>query len=175
VSFTDAMRQGKVNFIEEETTAIPHLLNVARYSYYSHSAIFVEVEVDEDLGQICVRRVVSAIAGGRVISLKTATSQISGAIVWGISMALEEESVLDHNLGRFMNHNLAEYHVAVNADIHAIEVIFVEEYDEVVTPLGAKGLGEIGIVGVPAAISNAIYHATGKRVRDFPITLDKLL
>ena len=83
--------------------------------------------------------------------------------------------MLDHNLGRFMNHNLAEYHVAVNADIHDIEVIFVPEPDEVVNPLGAKGLGEIGIVGVPAAISNAIYHATGKRVRDFPITLDKLL
>jgi len=175
VSFTEAMRQGGVNFIEEETTAIPNLLNQARYAYYSHSAVFVEVEVDEDLGQICVRRVVSAIAGGRVISLKTATSQISGAIVWGISQALEEESVLDHNLGRFMNHNLAEYHVAVNADIHDIEVIFVPEPDEIVNPLGAKGLGEIGIVGVPAAISNAIYHATGKRVRDFPITLDKLL
>jgi len=175
VSFTEAMRQGGVTYIEEETTAIPNLLNQARYAYYSHSAVFVEVEVDEDLGQICVRRVVSAIAGGRVISLKTATSQISGAIVWGISQALEEESVLDHNLGRFMNHNLAEYHVAVNADIHDIEVIFVPEPDEVVNPLGAKGLGEIGIVGVPAAISNAIYHATGKRVRDFPITLDKLL
>jgi len=175
VSFTAAMRQGEVNYIEEETTAIPNLVNQLRYAYYSHSAVFVEVEVDEDLGQICVRRVVSAIAGGRVISLKTATSQISGAIVWGISMALEEESVLDQNLGRFMNHNLAEYHVAVNADIHDIEVIFVPEHDEIVNPLGAKGLGEIGIVGVPAAISNAIYHATGKRVRDFPITLDKLL
>lgn len=175
VSFTDAMRHGEVTYIEEETTAIPNLLNQMRYAYYSHSAVFVEVEVDEDLGQICVRRVVSAIAGGRVISLKTATSQISGAIVWGISMALEEESVLDHNLGRFMNHNLAEYHVAVNADIHDIEVIFVPEHDEIVNPLGAKGLGEIGIVGVPAAISNAIYHATGKRVRDLPVTIDKLL
>jgi xanthine dehydrogenase YagR molybdenum-binding subunit len=98
-----------------------------------------------------------------------------GGIVWGIGMALEEESVLDHALGRFMNHNLAEYHVPVNADVHNIEVIFVEEQDEVVNPLGAKGLGEIGIVGVAAAIANAVYHATGVRVRELPITLDKVL
>ncbi|OUJ74218.1 xanthine dehydrogenase family protein molybdopterin-binding subunit [Hymenobacter crusticola] len=175
VSIIEAMRQGEVNFIEEETTALPNFLKQMKYARNSHSAVFVEVEVDEDLGQICVRRVVSAIAGGRVISPKTARSQILGGVVWGISMALHEESVLDHNLGRFMNHNLAEYHVAVNADIHDIEVIFVEEHDDIVNPLGAKGLGEIGIVGVAAAVGNAIYHATGKRVRDFPITLDKLL
>ncbi|WP_324677417.1 xanthine dehydrogenase family protein molybdopterin-binding subunit [Hymenobacter sp. GOD-10R] len=175
VSIIDAMRQGEVNFIEEETTSIPNLLKQMKYARNTHSAVFVEVEVDEDLGQICVRRVVSAIAGGRVISPKTAHSQIVGGVVWGISMALHEESVLDHNLGRFMNHSLAEYHVAVNADIHDIEVIFVEEHDDIVNPLGAKGLGEIGIVGVAAAVGNAIYHATGKRVRDFPITLDKLL
>ena len=175
VSITEAMRQGEVNFIEEETTTLPNMLKQMGYARNSHSAVFVEVEVDEDLGQICVRRVVSAIAGGRVISPKTARSQIIGGVVWGISMALHEESVLDHNLGRFMNHNLAEYHVAVNADIHDIEVIFVEEHDDIVNPLGAKGLGEIGIVGVAAAVGNAIYHATGKRVRSFPITLDKLL
>jgi len=175
VSIVEAMRQGEANFIEEQTTAMPNMVKQSQYSRSTHSAIFVEVEVDEDLGQVCVRRVVSAIAGGRVISPKTARSQILGAVVWGISMALEEESVLDFEYGRFMNHNLAEYHVAVNADIHDIDVIFVEEHDTIVNPLGAKGLGEIGIVGVPAAISNAIYHATGKRVRDFPITLDKLL
>ena len=83
--------------------------------------------------------------------------------------------MLDHDLGRFMNHNLAEYHVPVNADVHDIEVIFVDEKDEVVNPLGAKGLGEIGVVGVAAAIANAVFHATGKRVRQLPITLDKLL
>ena len=96
-------------------------------------------------------------------------------MVWGISKALHEESVLDNNFGRFMNHNLAEYHVSVNADIHDLDVIFVEEHDEIVNPLGVKGVGEIGIVGMPAAVANAIFHATGKRVRDLPITLDKLL
>jgi xanthine dehydrogenase YagR molybdenum-binding subunit len=90
-------------------------------------------------------------------------------------MALEEESAMDQKLGRFMNHNLADYHVPVNADVRDIDVIFVEEEDSIVNPLGAKGLGEIGLVGVAAAIANAIFHATGKRVRDLPITPDKLL
>ena len=98
-----------------------------------------------------------------------------GGIVWGIGMALEEESVIDHDFGRIMNHSLAEYHVAVNADIHDIDVIFVEEQDDIVNPLGVKGLGEIGVVGVAAAIANAVFHATGKRIRELPITLDKLI
>jgi xanthine dehydrogenase YagR molybdenum-binding subunit len=88
---------------------------------------------------------------------------------------LHEETFTDHNLGRFMNHNLAEYHVPVNADVHDIEVIFVEERDDKASPIGVKGLGEIGIVGTPAAIANAIHHATGKRIRDLPITIDKVL
>ena len=92
-----------------------------------------------------------------------------------IGMALEEESVLDQTFGRFMNHSLGEYHVPVNADIHGIDVIFVEEFDEIVNPLGAKGLGEIGVVGVASAIANAVYNATGHRIRRLPITLDKVL
>ena len=98
-----------------------------------------------------------------------------GGVVWGISMALHEETMPDHALGRFMNHNFAEYHIPVHADIPPIDVIFVEEHDTEVNPLGVKGLGEIGIVGTAAAIGNAIFHATGKRVRDLPITIDKLL
>ena len=117
---------------------------------------------------------VSAVAGGRVLNPKAARSQVLGRIVWGIGTALEE-SVLDHALGRFVNHNLAEYHVPVNADVHDVGVIFVGEHDEVVNPLGAKGLGEIGIVGVAEAVANAVFHATGKRVRELPITPDKLL
>jgi xanthine dehydrogenase YagR molybdenum-binding subunit len=97
-----------------------------------------------------------------------------GGIVWGMGMALHEETLIDHRFGRIMNANIAEYHVPVNADVHDIDVIFVDEQDETVNPMGIKGLGEIGIVGVPAAIANAVYHATGARVRDLPITIDKL-
>jgi xanthine dehydrogenase YagR molybdenum-binding subunit len=98
-----------------------------------------------------------------------------GGIVWGIGMALEEESVVDHNFGRFMTRNLADYHFPVNADIHDIDVIFVEEKDDIINPLGVKGMGEPGLVGVAPAIANAVYHATGKRIRSVPITPDKLL
>jgi xanthine dehydrogenase YagR molybdenum-binding subunit len=141
----------------------------------THSAVFAEVKIDEELGVIRVTRVVSAVAAGRILNPKTAGSQIMGGVVWGIGMALHEETLVDHTFGRPMNANIAEYHVPVNADVHDIEVIFVEEPDELINPLGIKGVGEIGIVGVAAAIANAVYHATGKRVRDLPITLDKLL
>lgn len=161
--------------VSETSTSMPNMLEQRKYTRASHSAVFVEVMVDEELGTVKVTRVVSAIAGGKILNPKTARSQIIGGMVWGISKALEEESVIDHHVGRIMNHNLAEYHVPVNADIHHLDVIFVEEEDTIVNPLGAKGLGEIGIVGMPAAIANAIYHATGKRIRDLPITLDKLL
>jgi xanthine dehydrogenase YagR molybdenum-binding subunit len=116
---------------------------------------------------------VSAVAAGRILNPKTGGSQISGAVVWGIGMALHEETHIDHRIGRIMNANLAEYAMPVNADIHDIKVIFVDEPD-VSNPLGLKGLGEIGIVGVAGAVANAVYHATGKRVRELPITLDKL-
>jgi xanthine dehydrogenase YagR molybdenum-binding subunit len=145
------------------------------YSTATHSAVFVEVQVDEDFGTVRVSRVVSAIAAGRVVNPKLARSQILGGVVWGIGMALHEETQIDHNLGRYMNHSLAEYHIPVNADIGDIDVLFVEENDDIVNALGSKGVGEIGIVGVAAAVANAIYHATGTRVRDFPITLDKVL
>jgi xanthine dehydrogenase YagR molybdenum-binding subunit len=145
------------------------------YSTATHSAVFIEVRVDESLGTVKVSRAVSAVAAGRVVNPKTAGNQIVGGVVWGIGQALHEETMIDHTLGRYMNHNLSEYHVPVNADIGDIDVIFVEEKDEVVNALGSKGVGEIGIVGVAAAVANAIYHATGKRVRDLPITLDKLL
>jgi xanthine dehydrogenase YagR molybdenum-binding subunit len=175
VSIKEVMRRSGKEKIEEEVSSSPNMLEQSKYSMNSHSAIFVEVKIDEELGTIHVTRVVSAIAGGRVINPKTARSQIIGGVVWGISQALHEDSVVDQNFGRFMNHNYAEYHVPINADIHDIQVIFVEEKDTIVNSLGAKGLGEIGIVGVAAAVGNAIYHATGKRVRDLPITLDKLI
>ncbi len=172
VSIAEAMRNGAVDRIEEEKTYSPpqddkHARNV-------HSAVFAEVKVDEQLGVIRVTRVVSAVAAGRILNTKTARSQIMGSVVWGIGMALHEETVFDHKFGRIMNADIAEYHVPVNADVHDIDVIFVDEPDDKINPLGIKGVGEIGIIGVAAAIANAIYHATGKRVRDLPITLDKL-
>jgi xanthine dehydrogenase YagR molybdenum-binding subunit len=158
-----------------EGKAGPSLMSMARFARYTHSAVFAEVKVDEELGQIRVTRVVSAIAGGRVINPKTARSQIIGGVVFGMGMALMEESMLDHRLGRFMNHNYAEYHVPTNADVHEIDVIFVDEKDAEINAMGVKGLGEIGVVGSAGAIANAIFHATGKRVREWPITIDKLL
>jgi xanthine dehydrogenase YagR molybdenum-binding subunit len=175
VSILDAMKLSETSKIEEETSTSPNTSEQQNYSRKTHSAVFVEARVDENLGTIHVPRVVAAVAAGRILNPKTARSQVLGGIVWGISMALHEESVIDQKYGRFMNHNLSEYHVPVNADIEDIEVIFVEEHDPIVNPLGVKGLGEIGIVGTPAAVANAIFHATGKRVRDLPITLDKLL
>lgn len=174
VSLIEAMRSAGLGAIEEKASA-EHTPNEMQYSHYTHSAVFAEVKIDQDLGVIRVTRVVSAVAGGRILNLKTAYSQILGSIVMGIGAALEEETVMDHTFGRFMTHNLADYHVPVNADVHNIEVIFVSERDEVVNPLGAKGVGEIGIVGIAPAIANAVFHATGKRIRDLPITLDKLL
>jgi xanthine dehydrogenase YagR molybdenum-binding subunit len=173
VSVADAMRAGKADRIEKEASAEPN--ERSKYSHLTHSAVFAEVKVDEELGVIRVARVVSAVAAGRILNPKLASSQILGAVVGGIGMALHEETVTDHRFGRFMSHNLADYHVPVNADVHAIDVIFVEEKDDEINPLGVKGVGEIGIVGTAAAVANAVYHATGKRVRDLPITLDKLM
>ena len=145
------------------------------WTSFTHSAIFCEVRVDEDLGSVRVTRIVDAVAAGKILNPKTARSQILGGVVMAIGAALEEETFLDHKLGRFMNHNLAEYHVPVNADIDQIDVIFVHEEDKKTSPIGAKGLGEIGIVGTGAAIANAVFHATGNRIRTLPITIDKVL
>jgi xanthine dehydrogenase YagR molybdenum-binding subunit len=145
------------------------------YSMHGFGAQFCEVRVDPDLGIARVSRWVGSFAVGKVLNAKTLRSQLQGGIVWGIGMALEEETRLDDRFARYVNSDLAEYHVPVNADVPDIDIILVEEQDELVSPLGAKGAGEIGITGAAAAVCNAIYHATGQRVRDLPITLDKLL
>jgi len=173
VPVADIMRHSDLDRVEQQGTNKPK--ESKSHARNTHSAVFAEVRVDEDLGVIRVTRVVSAVAAGRILNPKTAKSQIMGGVVGGIGMALHEETLVDHALGRMMNADIAEYHVPVNADVHDIDVIFVEEPDEMINPLGIKGVGEIGIVGVAAAIANAVYHATGKRVRDLPITLDKLL
>ena len=146
-----------------------------KYSMHSFGAQFAEVRVDPDLGQIRVTRFVGAFGTGRIMNMKTAQSQLIGGITMGIGMALLEETITDNRYGHIINPNLAEYHVPANADIPAIEAYFVEENDPHINSIGAKGVGEIGIVGVAAAIANAVYHATGKRVRSLPITLDKLI
>lgn len=146
-----------------------------KFSMHSFGAQFAEVRIDPDLGEVRVSRFVGAYGVGRILNAKTAHSQLLGGIVYGVGMALMEHTVTDRNLGRVMTADLAEYHVPVNADIPPIEVFFVDEQDPHINPLGVKGIGEIGITGVAAAIANAVYHATGKRIRDLPITLDKLL
>ncbi len=172
VPVSEIMQHAKVDRIEREVTAIPN--QDSMHARNAHSAVFAEVNVDEQLDVIRVTRVVSAIAAGRILNTKTACSQVLGSVVWGIGMALHEETLIDHRFGRVMNANIAEYHVPVNADVGDIEVIFVDEPDALINPLGIKGVGEIGLVGVAAAIANAVSHAAGKRVRDLPITLDKL-
>ena len=175
LTITEVMHASDLNEIEKKGKVGPNLLQMMKYISYTHSAVFAEVRVDEELQVVRVTRVVCAAAAGRILNPKTARSQILGGVVMGIGMALHEEAMTDHRSGKIMNSNLGEYHIPAHADIEDIEVIFVDEHDEKVSPLGVKGLGEIGIVGTAAAVGNAIFHATGKRVRDFPITIDKLL
>ena len=144
-------------------------------AFHGFGAQFCEVHVDPDLRMARVVRWVGAFALGKILNEKTLRSQIHGGIVWGVGMGLMEETYLDGRYGRFVNSNLAEYHVPILKDAPEIDVILVPEKDDLVSPLGAKGAGEIGLVGTAACIGNAIYHATGKRVRDLPITLDKIL
>jgi xanthine dehydrogenase YagR molybdenum-binding subunit len=145
------------------------------HAFHSHGGVFAEVRVDPQLGEIRVSRLVAAYATGKILNPKTALSQLKGGIVWGIGLALQEHTVRDPRTAQAVTRDLADYHVPVHADVPELDVIFVDEPDPFVNPLGVKGIGEIGITGVGAAIANAVYHATGKRIRDLPITLDKLL
>jgi xanthine dehydrogenase YagR molybdenum-binding subunit len=145
------------------------------YAMHSFGAQFAEVRVDPELGTVRLAKFVNAFGAGRILNEKTAKSQYLGGAVWGIGMALLEHTRFDERSGRIMNANLGEYLVPVNADVPAIESIIVPEDDPHVNEIGVKGIGEIGIVGAAAAIANAVYHATGKRVRDLPITPEKLL
>ena len=175
VAIADILGAAGVDELSAEGEAKPDAKVQKTHSCYTHSAIFCEVRVDEELGVVRVARIVNAVAAGKIINPKTARSQILGGVVMALGSALEEETFTDHALGRFMNHNFAEYHVPVNADIRDIDVIFVDEQDELTNDLGVKGLGEIGIVGTGAAVANAVFHATGVRVRNLPITIDKLI
>ncbi|MEH2225492.1 xanthine dehydrogenase family protein molybdopterin-binding subunit [Nostoc sp.] len=173
-SYTDILRRHGLESLEvtEESSLNPESQQYAKHSF---GAIFVEVAVDELLGEIKVRRCVGVYDAGRILNFKTARSQVIGGITWGIGMALMEKTVMDANQGRIVGANLSDYLIPVHADIPNMEVQFIEERDPYVNALGTKSLGELPIVGVAAAISNAVYHAAGKRIRDLPITPDKLL
>ena len=145
------------------------------YAMHAHGAVFAEVKVDPDLGQIRVTRLVGAFAAGRVINPRLVRSQIFGGMIWGLSFALHEEAVIDRRSGRILNANLAEYHVPVNADVPSLEALMIEEHDPHVNALGIKGVGEIGITGSAGAVANAVWHATGIRVRRFPIRIEDLV
>ncbi|MCU1290846.1 MAG: aldehyde oxidase [Acidobacteria bacterium] len=174
ISVSEIMRRNNLTELTDIHEAKPSPER-NKYATGAHGAQFVEVKVDPDLGIVRVTRVVEATACGRIMNPKTSHSQEIGGIVWGIGMALTEATEIDHRYGRIMNPNLQHYHVPVNADVLEVETMFVEEDDKIVNPLGIKGMGELGMVGIPAAIANAVFHATGKRVRDLPITPEKLL
>jgi xanthine dehydrogenase YagR molybdenum-binding subunit len=144
-------------------------------SRHAFGAQFTEVRVDPDTGEVRVARHLGVFAAGRIINPRTARSQLLGGMTMGIGMALLEEGVMDPHAGDYVNHDLAQYHVPVHADVRAIEAAWIEEHDDQLNPMGSKGIGEIGIVGAPAAVANAVFHATGVRVRDLPIRLDRVL
>ena len=146
-----------------------------KYSMYSFSIHFAEVRVHPHTGVVRVKRVVTVADSGRIVSPKTAASQMIGGVTGGIGMALTEEAIIDHRFGRFVNNNLGDYHVPVSADVPHIETIFIDKPDPYSNPMGSKGMGEIALIGFSAAVANAVYHATGKRIRELPITPDKIL
>ncbi|MPR32028.1 xanthine dehydrogenase family protein molybdopterin-binding subunit [Salmonirosea aquatica] len=175
VSYADLIADHNGKAIKTTKTSIPNAFKLKKYTRAAHSAAFVEVEVDEELGIVNVTRAITAVAAGKIVNPKTARSQLIGSMVWGISKALREETISDSRFGKYLNRNLAEYHLPVHADIHELDAIFVDEDDTIVNPLGSKGIGEIGIVAMAPAIANAIFHATGKRINHLPIHVEDLL
>ncbi len=172
-TYESILRRVNQDHVEAEATSADPM-EMMKYSMGSYGAQFCEVRVNEESGEVRVSRWLGSFDAGRILNPKTATSQFRGGIIMGIGMALSEETLFDERRGRIMNPSLAEYHVPVNADVPHIEVIYNDIPDEH-TPLGAHGIGEIGITGAAAAVANAVFNATGKRIRDLPITLDKLL
>ncbi|MBS0026974.1 xanthine dehydrogenase family protein molybdopterin-binding subunit [Chitinophaga sp. 22321] len=146
-----------------------------KYSMYSFSVHFAKVHVHPATGVVRIKHIVSVADAGTIVNAKTARSQMIGGVVGGIGMALTEEAILDHRFGRFVNNNFADYHVAVNADTPPTDVYFINKKDPYINPMGSKGMGEIALIGFAAAVANAVFNATGKRVRDLPITPDKVL
>jgi xanthine dehydrogenase YagR molybdenum-binding subunit len=174
-SFADVLDRAGLTEIEARGTSAANPAAQSTYAMHAHGAVFAEVKVDPDLGQIRVARVVGAFAAGRVINPRLVRSQFFGGMIWGVSFALHEHAVVDRRSGRTLNANLADYHVPVNADVPSLEALMIDEYDPHVNALGIKGVGEIGITGTAGAVANAVWHATGIRVRRFPIRIDDLV
>jgi xanthine dehydrogenase YagR molybdenum-binding subunit len=174
-SYAEVLGRARLAQIEGHGASAADQAAQSTYAMHAHGAVFAEVKVDPDLGQVRATRVVGAFAAGRIINPRMVRSQLCGGMIWGVSFALHEQAVIDPRSGRPMNANLAEYHIPVNADVPSLEAILVEENDPHVNALGIKGVGEIGITGTAGAVANAVWHATGVRMRKFPITLDSLI
>ena len=172
-SYVSILRRAKRDDVVCSADA-PMPLEVQKYSMHSYGAQFCEVRVSEVTGETRVSRFLGSFDAGRILNAKLAASQFKGGIIMGLGLALTEETLFDERSGRIMNPSLAEYHVPVHLDVPTIEVIW-NDIPDPHSPLGARGIGEIGITGVGAAVANAVYNATGKRIRELPITLDKLL
>ncbi|MBV9488149.1 MAG: xanthine dehydrogenase family protein molybdopterin-binding subunit [Verrucomicrobia bacterium] len=174
VFFSDLLAAMGRGAVEAEETVEPPV-GEKKYMYHSFGAFFSEIGVHRETAEIRVRRVTTVMDVGKVVNLKAARSQVIGGAVFGIGLALLEQSLLEPNSGRFANANISEYLVPTNADVPYIDVTFLDKPDTIFNSVGTRGLGEIGITGIPAALANAVYNATGKRVREFPITPEKLL
>jgi xanthine dehydrogenase YagR molybdenum-binding subunit len=174
-SYADILSRAGLAEVEARGNGAADPAAQSTYAMHAHGAVFAEVKVDPDLGQIRVTRMVGAFAAGRVINPRLVRSQIYGGMIWGVSFALHEQAVVDRRSGRTLNANLADYHIPVNADLPSLEALMIEEHDPHVNALGIKGVGEIGITGSAGAVANAVWHATGIRVRRFPIGIENLV
>jgi xanthine dehydrogenase YagR molybdenum-binding subunit len=174
ILYTDLLKYNNLNQLEitEESKPNDAMKNYVAYSYSAH---FVKVLVNPVNGIVRIKQVATACDAGKIISMKTAESQIIGGVIGGIGMALMEEGVIDNRYGRWINNSFADYHVPVQADVPNIDVLFVNKPDFILNPVGAKGMGEIALIGFAPAVANAVYHATGRRIRELPISPDKLI
>jgi xanthine dehydrogenase YagR molybdenum-binding subunit len=174
-SFVDILGRAGVAQVDARGKGAVDPAAQSTYAMHAHGAVFAEVKVDPDLGQMRVTRMVGAFAAGRVINPRMVQSQIYGGMIWGLSFALHEEAITDRRSGRILNANLGEYHIPVNADVPPLEALMIDEHDPHVNALGIKGVGEIGITGSAGAVANAVWHATGIRPRRFPIRIEELI
>jgi xanthine dehydrogenase YagR molybdenum-binding subunit len=174
-SYADILKRADLTQVEARGNGAPDPAAQSAYAMHAHGAVFAEVKVDPDLGQIRVTRLVGAFAAGRIINPHLVRSQLNGGMIWGVSFALHEQAIMDRRSGRTLNADLAEYHIPVNADVPHLEALMIDEHDPHVNALGIKGVGEIGVTGSAGAIANAVWHATGIRVRRFPIRIEDLV